>query len=155
MTNQQPAPTPQTSKKRRKWPFVVGAIIAIGVVISIANGGSNTPATVSANTPETTSVPNRIRGAEEYPATNAAAPAKVDPLTHDGTWFVGSEIQPGTYRTAKAADAAAMGYWARCSDAACEVGAGLIQNGMAPGLLEIAPTDYAVNLQGLVLTPVG
>lgn len=174
MTDQQPIP-PQFAapagvmappKKKKKWPWIVGAIILVFVIAGVATGGGdkeNTPAApAAANVAE---APAQNAAAPEAPAAPAPAPKKAatrDPLTHDGTYLVGSEIQPGEYRVEVAKGAFGdTGFWSRCADKSCSLtGSGgtlgaVIENGIVngPGFLTIEPTDTAVKLQSLVLTP--
>lgn len=41
--SQQPYPAPATQKKRRAWPWVVGAVVALLVIVGVANRGGTSP----------------------------------------------------------------------------------------------------------------
>lgn len=144
--NYNPAP-----KKRKVWPWVVGVL----AFLLLAFVGC-TAMTVSA-VDDVVSKPS-----VNAPAFESEDQGPVDPLVTDGTYLVGSEIQPGTYRVVPAENLfGEMGYWARCADLACEVdmdgldSTGLITNEIVqgPGFLVVEQTDVAVELRGLVLTP--
>jgi hypothetical protein len=76
--------------------------------------------------------------------------------TGDVMYRVGSDIQPGTYRyTVTDND---MGAWSLCSDANCEVGAGLIDmdtiDGQGhTGYMTVPASAKYVKLYYLTLTP--
>jgi len=77
-----------------------------------------------------------------------------NPLTDDGTYLVGEQIQPGTYAITPDAETA---YWARCSDVACDpfspTNPSVLLNDIptGPGFLVIEPTDVAVELRSVTL----
>ncbi len=93
-TQQWPTPTPP--KRRKLWPWVVGG----AAIVLIAIGISSNPAP-----PAATSAPNGAGADIATPA--AAAPAQTATggartSFGDGTWVVGEDIQPGTYKSAGA-----------------------------------------------------
>lgn len=136
------------TKKRRQWPWVFASVFAAGILIS-ATLDNSTPAPRTADTWPT-------------PAQNQPIAEVTDPLTADGTYVVGTEIQPGTYRV-QLADDARIGWWTRCAKVDCtrttnaegrERSSILGQAAVnSQGYLVIEPTDTAVELYGLVLTP--
>lgn len=139
-----------TPKRRKVWPWVVGVL----VFIFVAFAGCTATFSSAVDDALDTSRPNTTK--------NSSEDVIVDPLVTDGTYLVGSEIQPGTYRVAPAENLfSEMGYWVRCADLACQVdmdgldNTGLIANEIVdgPGFLVIEETDVAVELKGLVLTP--
>ncbi|UGQ13745.1 hypothetical protein LO772_09175 [Yinghuangia sp. ASG 101] len=78
----------------------------------------------------------------------APAPTSAGPKTSfdgDGTYLVGTDIAPGTYRS----DGGSLCYWERRSDTSGEF-AGLITNDVAQGptVVTIAKTDKAFKTQG-------
>lgn len=100
---QMPPPPP---RKARVWPWVVGGIVLLLIVVSALGGkGTSTPPTAAAGT----AVPTAARAAAPVPASTVAAPAQdytpaavpAGPRTSfgDGTWVVGEDIVPGTYKT--------------------------------------------------------
>lgn len=140
--------------KRRRWPLVIAAVFAVVLLIA-AVGGGNDDATTAAPEPAA-SVEAPV---EEYTPPTAT----MDPLTNNGTYLVGSEIEPGTYRVEPATGtfSSGIGYWARCADVSCSLqGTGGVTGGIldnatvdGPSFLVIEPTDTAVQLQDVVLTP--
>lgn len=82
-------PQPSPPRNRRVWPWILAAPAAI-VIVGCGNIGATTPAA--------------------GPATPTATRADTPPLTAagpqtsfgDGTWVVGEDIQPGTYKSAGA-----------------------------------------------------
>ena len=84
-----------------------------------------------------------------------AAPGHCD--AGDVMYLVGTEIRPGTYRyTVTGQD---WGSWELCSNARCDVGAGLIDMDMIDGAghtgyLAIPSSAKFVKLSNLTLTPV-
>lgn len=88
-------------RKRRRWPWVVGGVLAFFVLIAVvANTGSQYPSTVTPTVPKTPAVsivtPEPAR---------AVTPTQAGPQTSfgDGTWVVGEDIVAGTYKTPGAA----------------------------------------------------
>lgn len=69
----------------------------------------------------------------------------------DGTYLVGSDIAPGTYRTPgpDKSDAVPMCFWSRNKDSSGEL-SGIIANGavQGPGLVTVKPGDNNVQFTG-------
>jgi MmpS family membrane protein len=84
-----PPAQPPASKKRRKWPWIVGAVVLLFVVISVANGGDKT-ATAPTGSTGATQAPAPPNGA----APPAAAPGADDSAT--GSVVVYEVIGKGT-----------------------------------------------------------
>jgi hypothetical protein len=84
-------------RKSPKWPWVAGVVVLLLIII-----GSTSKSAPKSNT----TTPSVATSASQAAApTNPAPPAKPSgPATSfgDGTWVVGDEIQPGTYRSAGA-----------------------------------------------------
>jgi hypothetical protein len=80
------------------------------------------------------------------PVVAVAAIGKPDPLSADGTYIVGTDIAPGTYRTKAATDSC---YWARLSGLSGELD-DIIANDIGNGwrIVTIAPTDVAFETDG-------
>lgn len=97
-----------------------------------------------------------VAGGAIIAACQPAADAAPNPLTDDGVWVVGEQIQPGTYAV-KPDDDAFGAYWARCSAVACDpfssTAPSVILNSMptGPEFITIDPTDVAVELRGVTL----
>ena len=87
-----PPAQPPTPKKRRKWPWIVGAIVLLLVVIGVANGGDKTPTAPTTATGST--------GAAQAPAPpDGAAPPAAAPEADDsaaGSVVVYEVIGKGT-----------------------------------------------------------
>lgn len=85
---------------------------------------------------------------------NATTGAPVNPLTDDGTFVVGEQIQPGTYAVAPDSE---LAYWARCSDVACDAfsttNPSVLSNNIptGPEFIVIEPTDAAVQFRAVTL----
>jgi hypothetical protein len=102
----QPQPTTEPQPKRpRRWPWIVGIIAAffIGTLIGAAGGSDSTDSTAA--TPEATVTATKTQTVKVTPKPKAA-------ITEDGTYHVGTEIKPGTYR---ANGSGSECYWARLS----------------------------------------
>jgi MmpS family membrane protein len=72
---QQPHPgpahaNPQPQKKRRRWPWIVGAVVLVVIIGSAMNGGNRTPAPVAA---------------PQIPTLDAVAPVEVPTASSDDT----------------------------------------------------------------------
>lgn len=83
-------------------------------------------------------------------------PDPVDPLISDGTWMVPSDIKPGTYRTA-VKPGSKSSFWQLCSDLACKYPDGYIDNDVSegPGVVVIPPNSVSIELDDIILTPMG
>jgi hypothetical protein len=93
---QQPPPP---KRKRRIWLWIVGIIVVFIVIGTFASRGGTTTSTppVATNAPATGSTP----AATSAPAVTPTPTPKPSPtFAHfgDGTYQVGKDIQPGTYR---------------------------------------------------------
>jgi hypothetical protein len=111
-----PLPSAPAPVKARKWPWIVGIFVAFLLGIGMGGSSDKTPTTsaagstvttqtvtVAAPAPEQNAQPAVVE-APAVAAPAAAAPAASGPKTSfgDGTWVVGEDIQPGTYKTAGA-----------------------------------------------------
>jgi hypothetical protein len=144
--DQLPRPTVQGAKKsRRKWPGVVGGVVALLFVIGIANGG-NTAANATA--PAGSSAVTNQGAAPAAPA--PAAPS--GPLTSfgDGTYAVGTDILAGTYHTTGPNNTNPMGcYWERDTDTSGNMSSIIANNvGKGPATVTISATDGAFKTAG-------
>lgn len=91
--------TPQTNhpalRKRKRWPWVIGILLVIIVISAIVANGSQGNASSSSSTPTTQS-----SSSTQSPSTHpTSAPQPQFATFGDGTFIVGKDIQPGTYRT--------------------------------------------------------
>lgn len=91
----QPYAPPPVQKPRKMWPWiVVTAIVFLFIGVGIGGSGSRTTTTTAGAT---------VSGAKVTAAPTAPAPAEAPsgPATSfgDGTWVVGEDIVPGTYKS--------------------------------------------------------
>jgi hypothetical protein len=80
----------QPPRRRKKWPFIVGGILALFVIIGIANGGGNQPSTTPAGAPTAASAPSAAAPA-------APADSGTDTITYEVTGDSVSEAGTITY----------------------------------------------------------
>lgn len=91
---QAPVPRQQPAKKRRPWLWIVGALavlLVIGMFNAVAGSGS-APASAPPGQAASSAQPTRASAPTSTPAPTFAH-------FGDGTFIVGRDIQPGTYRT--------------------------------------------------------
>lgn len=156
-TPQGGTPQQKPPKQRRRWPWVVAiAALLLILIVTNANHGSSTSTTTTAApvaAPQYTvpdySAPSYTAptySAPSYTApTTEAAPA-VDPNTFTaGTYEVGTDIKPGTYKTT----GSSWCYWERDKDASGEFSS-IIANGNSngPGIMTIKSSDGYVKFTG-------
>jgi len=86
-------------KKRRTWLWIVGILVVLIVIGSFASRGGTSTGT----SPAATNAPSGNTPAATQPlsATLTPTPKPAPTFAHfgDGTYMVGKDIQPGTYRT--------------------------------------------------------
>ncbi|MEU5954368.1 hypothetical protein [Streptomyces sp. NPDC047525] len=125
--------------------FAIGAVIVAAVTGGSDSGeGAKSSATVTATEtvtgsvmPESTPKPSASASEEEESAG--------DGIPGDGTFVVGTEIKPGTYRTAGPADGDIDScYWARLKGTSGDAG-DIITSGVTkgPATVTISPGDKA------------
>ncbi|GAB2690412.1 hypothetical protein [Nocardia thraciensis] len=143
-------PQQMRPRKRRVWPWLLlgllvlmlgGCLAAVAVGVDTANRAASTTAArtpfalpvVPAHSPTTTPAP---------PPT-PAGPAAV--IRKDGTYVIGVDIQPGTWRT----EGASFCYWERVKNLSGGVGS-ILDNSAASGqqVVTILPTDKAFKSRG-------
>ena len=155
---QAPKPAPPPIWKR--WWFWAGAfviVIAVGAVAGGSGSGENDTAAAESPSPTVEESPSPTEAESPSPAeeesTSATETASPEPAGEpteepepagntfgDGTWVVGSDIKPGTYR---AADAGNGCYWQRLKNFSGSFGA-IIANGNGIGgplIVTIEKTD--------------
>lgn len=125
---------PPPARKRRKWPWVVGAIVLLFVIIGIASGGKDsTSSTTSAAAPAATAAATPGAKAAAPVTTEApAAPAAEGPVKTfgNGTFRVGTDIVPGRYRSPGPEDSIApICYWDLTNDAGKIIDQGVSNDG--------------------------
>jgi hypothetical protein len=148
----QPQPPPQP--KKRRWLHFVGypGAVILGLIIGAAgaSGGTTTagsdPAPTTTTTTTTTTVTVEKGAPVAKPTVTATKTITAQPpearaaITEDGTWLVGSEVKPGTYRSGNNPDC----YWARLGS-----NDDIIDNGLGPNqTVTIRRTDHAFETRG-------
>lgn len=118
---------PPAPKKPRKWPWIVGGVVALFVVIGIANGDDQ-PSTAAVAAPPTTAPARTVTLAppvptpavRTIPAAPVAPPEPAGPATtaSDGTYEVGVDIEAGRYKTSGPDQSSFFPncYWERAKD---------------------------------------
>ena len=167
-------PTPPP-KHRRRWPWIVLAVIAVlvvgGIAINATKPPTNAAAQAAAAAPVTKTVPTTVSvtvtaaapapvtvtaaapapltvtAAAAAPATvTAAAPAAAPgTVPKDGTSLVGTGVQPGTYSSSRPGC-----YWERLSDTSGSFD-GIIANDFSDSgntVVTISESDVAFKSQG-------
>ncbi|MEV6755336.1 hypothetical protein [Streptomyces sp. NPDC051214] len=129
--------------------FVIGAVI-----VAAATGGSGSGD--SAEPSATITATETVAGSGEPDSSpKSSAPASEeqgdsDGIPGDGTFVVGTEAEPGTYRTAGPADDVIDNcYWARLKSTSGAIG-DIIANGntKGPATVTISPGDNAFQTTG-------
>ncbi len=156
------APHGKPEEPKRSWlrrhKVLAGTIAVAGIAIAstaVGGGGTAAPNTDSVVAQDTTTSDNSatqpvepVSAEPEQPAAAAAAPT-----WDDGTYLVGIDIPAGDYRGAVTSVLDA-GCWARLSatDGSLEA---IIANAnpTGPFVVTIDPTDKAIELTGVELTP--
>lgn len=117
---------------------VAAVLLCVTLSGCLVGGGSRTPATVTVHDRAPTLLPSQQ---QEATGSGPTAPQQSAPaIPGDGTFRVGVDIRPGTYRS-EGSDGC---YWER-SKGLSGSSSDIIANSAAPGpqIVEIAPTDVA------------
>lgn len=149
---------PGAPRSRRGWlthgaaalaGFVVGAVIVAAATGGTESGdGAKASATVTAT--ETVTGSGRTESTPQPSASPSKEETAGDGVPGDGTFVVGTEVKPGTYRTAGPADDAFdTCYWARLKSTSGDVG-DIIANGTTkgPATVTVKPSDNAFQTTG-------
>jgi hypothetical protein len=134
---------------RSHWIAIVTAAVLFFVGIGIgAAGGSDesaTETTTVTNTQVKTRTQVKTKTVVQTKTAEAAGPS--GSIEGDGTFLVGEDVAPGTYRAAAASSGNC--YWARLKDLNGNVNS-IVANGNTSGpvLLRVAPSDYAIETTG-------
>ncbi|MDG3015839.1 hypothetical protein [Speluncibacter jeojiensis] len=155
----QPPPPPP----KKKWPWVVGGvgalavlalIVATGVILASGNTGSSHSTAAGARSATAPAVAPPVAPPAQAAPTSESARTTSRGLPTNGILKVGTDIQPGEYRITPVD--ASGGYWERLScvtgDFSCIIAN---DNVSGDGYLSVLPSDVAVKVQGLELTPTG
>ncbi len=134
-----PQMEPQKPKSRKRLWLIIGAVVLVLIVIgAIASQAGNS------SQPTTTPQVTQPAGSSQQPTTRPATPTTQPttatyPQFGDGTFVVGKDIQPGTYRTREASSGC---YYARLSGFGGTLGEIIANNNTdAPAIVTIAATD--------------
>lgn len=163
---QQPLPQPTPGKQHRRHPVLshaAVAVVALGIGAAIGSSGHSTDTTVagkagSAATSQTAApatstgvtTPSASTTATS-PKTSAAAAAPVTSastvpttVSGDGEYLVGTDMQPGTYRTAGPSDGSlGMCYWERDKNASGDFDAIIANDNLTgSGLVTVQRGEY-------------
>lgn len=146
----QGGPPPQGPRKKRKiWPWVVGviaALVLISTINAIASGGRGI-----GNQPDATTTQAAATQAQSQPTQASTPTATPTPKPSfatfgDGTWQVGKDIKPGTYRTRQGSPGC---YWARLKGFGGSVGDILANdNTDDPAIVTISSSDKGFDSRG-------
>lgn len=111
-----PDPPPAPTAKKRRWPWIV-----LGVIVALVLIGSHNPAPAPAPDAGLTlnqglaQLPQPV--APAAPVAPVTPPAPAGPLSQftDGTYTVGDDIAPGTYKTSGSTSGRSC-YWGRLTN---------------------------------------
>jgi hypothetical protein len=161
MQHQTPPPEPprQESQWWKSRPAIGAATLVLGIVIGSA-GGSGQSDTAKASSTPTVTVSMPADGKAPGPAVTVTAPAPAAKtvqvpgpartvtaappgpkaaIEEDGTWLVGTDIKPGTYRSSSNADC----YWARLKNTSGDLAAILANGNGGNQVVTVKKTDKA------------
>lgn len=150
-------PQPPKKKSRRRTWIIVGVIVLILIIIgAAANGtkGANTPTTTTNSSAPAATQPATQPAAQPTTATTPTATPTTAPTPTptpsfanfgDGTYQVGKDIQPGTYRTREGSPGC---YYARLKGFGGTVGEIIANNNTDnPAIVTIKATDKGFESQ--------
>ncbi|MGW4717686.1 hypothetical protein [Nocardia sp. NPDC004260] len=125
--------------------IAIGAVAVIGVVAE-KNRGADRPAAVATSARVLTTTPPTPTSSVRPSPTPPPGPATA--ITRNGTYLVGADIQPGTWRTTGTSGSLEC-FWSRLSALTGELDA-IIANGSSDGpqVVTIKPGDKAFSVQG-------
>jgi hypothetical protein len=130
-------------------------LLVVAIIVAAANSGSGGGGKV-AEKPKQEPKPAQQKqpqkeeqaqgGHQEQQGGGEKQPEQENPAFGDGTYQVGTDLQPGTYRTR---EGSANCYWERLKDFSGGVNS-ILANGntSAPAIVTIEPTDAGFNSQG-------
>jgi hypothetical protein len=155
-------PMPAAGKRPRRWPWVVGIVASLFVGVGIGSSGSGSASDTTSAQPQPLPTPSAVVKTVTVPApaaspatvvktvtktVTAAAPAPAAPaapaagatIAGDGTFLVGSDVRPGTYKS-PTPDSGNC-YWARLSGSDSINGIIANNNSAGPSVVTIRKTD--------------
>ncbi|WCD89295.1 hypothetical protein KPP03845_105714 [Streptomyces xanthophaeus] len=138
----QPSTTPPRRRRRWKGLLTHGAAAVVGLLLGVGIGAAGTePDGKTPGRPAVTA----------SPVERASSGNPRDQFAGDGTFLVGQDLRPGTYRSAGPADRGALSqcYWARLSNTSGDLAA-VVANGIAhgPAVVTVGPADKAFDTKG-------
>jgi hypothetical protein len=140
---------------KARWLLVCAAVV-IGVAVGAGISGGGTKTKIVAG-PTTTTTATATRAVTQPAVTVTAHPTRTVTKTFtpqpassfgDGTYVVGTDIQPGRYRTNGAGDDPSLGcYWSRDGDLS---GENILANGIirGPTTVDVKSGDAAFEVSG-------
>lgn len=132
-------------KKRTLW-----IIIAVVVVLAAGCAGALSAGGGKSNSQGVTTKDNPINAATSAAATQAAVVSNPNSITGDGTFAVGSQVKPGTYRAVVPADSVDC-YYERLKDASGSFDSIIDNNTGRAGsqqIVDIQATDRYFHTEG-------
>jgi hypothetical protein len=96
----------------KRWWFWVVAVLALLIIAGIASGSNKPRGEQASESPSASSPPSSASSETTAPNHTPSTPPSARTIS-DGTWVVGKEVKPGTYR---APDAGSDCYWERVKD---------------------------------------
>jgi hypothetical protein len=137
----QPAPVKQKMSTGKK--VGIGAAVVVGLMIAANAGGGDTETTTTTLADGTTIT---------VPATTSAAAKGPKTSFGPGTWLVGKDIAPGTYRASNGTGSFDVCYWERQSNTSGDFDAIIANEAVtekgASTIVTIDPTDVAFKTSG-------
>lgn len=151
-----PPPTPP--KKRKRWPWILGGIVLLFVLVGVVNAGNGGTTPATQNRPGTPSgvdsqrydagwAPQAGGPIEETRQQASAAPSGPLTVFGAGTYEVGTgdgQVAPGKYKTQGPEDGDHSCYWARLKNTDGDLES-IVANGNAEGptVVTVGPRDGA------------
>jgi hypothetical protein len=133
-------PLPPVKKKSRKWQWIGGGAALIVLLAIVGHNDNSTTTSSSTNTTGSWAAPSSQTAVAPAPVTPSAPSGPLSVISRDGTYQVGVDIVPGTYRSAGGPTC----YWERLSGLGGTTGE-IIANsfGSGPQVVTIASSDAA------------
>lgn len=125
------APPPQQAKRRKpkRWPWILGIVLAFGLGTAVGSAGKTAPASTGAAPITVTSVDGTSAPAAAPAPAAPAAPAGPKTEFGDGTYLVGTDIAVGSYKSNGPREGSIPNcYWARMKDDSGALGSILANN---------------------------
>lgn len=138
------APTPP--RTRKKWPFVVGAVVLVLLIAGLVNSLGGSPSAQTGTSAQPTRQAPQPPAEQQVPAAVVPqAPAGPATQAGDGTYQVGTDIAAGQYKTPGPDKTAVIPscYWSRLKDDSGEFSAIIANNVVqGPGSVTVKKGEY-------------